>query len=135
MSLVDYCVDTICRHILQYEELPPGLPTELVDRILASLIKVGEGMVMGAGRRWTGGPPAAPPGVCADDANEHWRTVLLVLQHRALVRATLHVLRHSDLTTLDLSSSKDVRDDWLAPLGEKSLTDLNLNHCTAVRRS
>lgn len=43
MSLVDYCVDTLCRHLLQYEELPPGLPTDIVDRILASLIQVRRG--------------------------------------------------------------------------------------------
>jgi hypothetical protein len=40
LSLVEYCVDTACRHLLQYEDLPPGLPTELVDRILHSLTMV-----------------------------------------------------------------------------------------------
>ena len=40
-SLVDLCINSLCRSLPNCEELPPGLPQELVDRILASLTSHG----------------------------------------------------------------------------------------------
>lgn len=40
LSLVDLCVEDLCRNLLNYEEIPSGLPVELVDKILASLARV-----------------------------------------------------------------------------------------------
>jgi hypothetical protein len=56
----------------------------------------------------------------------------LCVQHRALVKATLGMLRHCDVTSLDLSRCKGVSDDWLPPMADKHLTDLNLSGCTSV---
>lgn len=56
----------------------------------------------------------------------------LCVQHRALVKATLGMLRHCDVTSLDLSRCKSVSDDWLPPMADKHLTDLNLSGCTSV---
>lgn len=40
MSLVDLCVEDLCRNLMSYEEIPSGLPVELVDKILTSLARV-----------------------------------------------------------------------------------------------
>lgn len=44
----------------------------------------------------------------------------------------LQSLRDCDITRLDLSSCKDVSDDWLEPFGTKSLTHLSLAYCPGV---
>lgn len=40
-SLVDLCISSLCRSLPNFDELPPGLPQELVDQILASLTSHG----------------------------------------------------------------------------------------------
>eukprot|EP00804_Cyclotella_cryptica_P017478 CCRYP_017383-RA/>CCRYP_017383-RA protein AED:0.16 eAED:0.16 QI:467/1/1/1/1/1/7/462/973 len=41
-TLVDLCIDSLCRSLpTNFDELPPGLPQELVDRIFASLTSHG----------------------------------------------------------------------------------------------
>lgn len=143
LSLVEYCVDTACRHLLQYEDLPPGLPTELVDRILHSLIMVTPTPLMD--------PPRATdrtvkhgvissiserpswPAIACTSLTPSTLLSPLCLQHRALVKATLGMLRNCEVTSLDLSSCKGVGDDWLPPMADKALIDLNLSGCTSVR--
>lgn len=40
-SLVDLCINSLCRSLPNFDELPPGLPQELVDRIVSSLTSHG----------------------------------------------------------------------------------------------
>ena len=134
MSLIEHCVDDICRHILSYEEpLPSGLPPELVDRLMASLLQVS------GPRSPIPSPSRQGPRVTRSESTERSRaltdqpsTCSPRRQHKALLKSTLSALRHMDVTSLSLSSCNGVTDDWLLPLAGKSLTSLDLSSCAAI---
>ena len=75
-KLSDLCVDTICRSLPYMNgELPHGLPSDVVDDIVASLI-----------------------------------------QHSALTKTTLGLLKNCELNTLSLAGCRGVTDAWFEPL-------------------
>jgi hypothetical protein len=81
-SLVDLCVDNVCRNLPYLDsDLPPGLPHDVVDDIVKSLMK-----------------------------------------HAALNATTLRILRNCELDALSLAGCRGVTDEWLQPLGSRSLT-------------
>jgi hypothetical protein len=81
-SLVDLCADNVCRNLPYLDsDLPPGLPHDVVDDIVKSLMK-----------------------------------------HAALNATTLRILRNCELGALSLAGCRGVTDEWLQPLGSRSLT-------------